>query len=79
MSPPRLAQLRQAVAEHFKTFSVNTDPLWAIWGNLVALQAQVDTSVPGAMEKLYKSMATHVLLRNKSEKVSRQLKGLQVQ
>ncbi len=68
LSPPRLAQVQQAIECHFNTFNINNDPLWAIWGPFVALQARVDTSVPGAMEKLYKGMKHHPLLKSKSEK-----------
>ena len=71
LSPPRLAQLRQAVKQHFETFSADNDPLFLLWGHSIAAQAKLDPSLPGAMQSLYKALENHEILRSKGEKVAR--------
>ena len=69
LSPPRLAQLREAVASHYEAFTSDTGPLWLLWGNSIATQRKVDCSLPDAMKKLSASLKNSELLQTKGDKV----------
>ena len=69
LSPPRLQQLREAVASYRAAHSFQTDELFQMWAPAIAEQQKVDLSLPGAMENLYASLATDALLHNKGENV----------
>ncbi len=69
LSPPRLAQLREALSCHFANFTSDSDPLFLLWGHSIAAQSKRDASLPGAMDELYKALQTSELLASKGEKV----------
>ena len=71
MSPPRLAQIRQACHDHFAAHSVDNDPLFQLYAPSMASQMKIDSSVPGRMEAMYAGLKDSQLLWTKGEKVCR--------
>ncbi len=69
MSPPRLAQIRQACHDHFAAHSVHNDPLFQLYAPSMASQMKIDSSVPGRMEAMYAGLKDSQLLWTKGEKV----------
>ena len=71
LSPPRLQQVRESVHQYLESTTMETDSLWQLLGNEVCAQQKVDATIPGQMEKVYKSLRDNKLLWSKGEKVAR--------
>ena len=69
LSPPRLAQVREAVTQYLDSTTQDQDSLWQLLCPAICEQLKVDSSVSGRVEELYQSMRTNAMLYSKGEKV----------
>ncbi len=70
LSPPRLQQVRESVTQYMDATTIEQDALWQLLAPAICEQLQIDTSIPGSVEKAYNDMRTNAMLYSKGEKAS---------
>ncbi len=65
--------MREAAIQYMDSTTLEQDALWQLMSPEICAQRKIDTSVPGAVERLYTSMREDPLLSKKGEKVARLL------